>query len=32
MTSHDAVIQTMSHLAAFSKKRAKLLLFYDIRK
>ena len=32
MTSHDVIIQTMSHLYAFLKKRAKLLLFSDIRK
>ena len=32
MTSHDAMIQTMSHLYAFSKKRAKLVLFLHIHK
>ena len=32
MTSHDAMIQTMSHLYAFSKKRAKLVLFSHIHK
>ena len=32
MTSHDAMIQTMSHLYAFSKKRAKVLLFFEMTK
>ena len=32
MTSHDAMIQTMSHLPAFSKAAAKVLLFLHIHK
>ena len=32
MTSHDAMIQTMSHLFAFSKKRAKLRKKNNVRK
>ena len=32
MTSHDALIQTISHLYDFLKKRAKVLLFSHIHK
>ena len=32
MTSHDAMIQTMSHLSAFIKATAKLLLFFELTK
>ena len=32
MTSHDAMIQTMSHLSAFVKATAKLLLFFELTK
>ena len=32
MTSHDAMIQTMSHLSAFSKAAAKVQLFFYLTK
>ena len=32
MTSHDFVIETMSHLVAFTKSGAKLVHFSDIHK
>ena len=32
MTSHDAMIQTMSHLSAFCKAAAKVLLFFETTK